>query len=88
MSALHHYPPNVGEEAVALSAAEFDAYWPHVNNIWATPSTIRVEAAMEILNSPPLLHPDGRRRGPDVVDVWPIRVEFGGGEGDGLLKAE
>ena len=31
------------DEAVALSAANFDTYWPHVDNIWSSTGTVRIE---------------------------------------------
>ena len=52
------------------------------------PIPLRMQAAAEVLRSPPLLDPHGPDRAPDVVDVRPVRVEIGGGEGDSLVEAE
>ena len=68
MSALHHYPPNIGDvrrrlfcldEPVALSAADFQAYWPHVDNFWSTTSTVRIEDGRRMEYFRCRLHPKG-----------------------------
>ncbi|MCJ1302905.1 2,5-diamino-6-(ribosylamino)-4(3H)-pyrimidinone 5'-phosphate reductase [Hypocenomyce scalaris] len=50
MSALHAHPPNIGAvrerlfalgETVRLAAADFEAYWPYIDNLWSSTGTPR-----------------------------------------------
>ena len=51
MPGLHEYPPNIEavharlfalKEPVILTVIEFEACWPHVDNVWKSTGTVRV----------------------------------------------